>query len=290
MAIQAASTLSNRIRRLAAGCCRVGKGLPAKYLRNRGAMRSVALLAQERYAHLKHGIGSGAVRVVANRAIFGHRLVVMHERPALLHMAGVAGIVDAIALHHLWSDRTVRIMAIGTSHFPFGDGMAGGAVDLSALLFMAGETYFGLCLLVANLVVFNVNLVAGVARYVAALVGAAVPVRTIRVALVAIHAHLAAHLRGCHRMLFKFDIGLSVPALVFLAFAMAAGACRRARIGLGAVLGLPDRHHLGKAFRLMALRTFRVPVEDKAFLGVVRECGCRDQSGATNKCAQKHLP
>ena len=75
-------------------------------------MRCMARLAQERRPHLQHAFSGGAMRVMADRAVFTDRLVVMHERPALLHMAGVAGFIDAIAFHEFGTDRTVRIMAI----------------------------------------------------------------------------------------------------------------------------------------------------------------------------------
>jgi len=44
------------------------------------------------------------MRVMADRAVFTDRLVVMHERPAFLHMAGVAGFIHAIALHEFGTD------------------------------------------------------------------------------------------------------------------------------------------------------------------------------------------
>ena len=52
--------------------------------------------------------GSRAVRVVADRAVLLHRLVRAHERPALLHVARVAGVVDVVAHHHARAHRAVR--------------------------------------------------------------------------------------------------------------------------------------------------------------------------------------
>lgn len=67
-------------------------------------MRRMARLAKERRPHLQHAFYGGAMRVMANRAVFTDRLVFMHERPALLHMAGVAGFIYAIALHEFGAD------------------------------------------------------------------------------------------------------------------------------------------------------------------------------------------
>src|SRR6185295_13097038 len=71
---------------------RVGAGAGA---RERGDVAAVAgglvaLLAQERLAKLEEVGRGGAVRVMAIGAVFLHRLVGAHERPALLHMAGEA--------------------------------------------------------------------------------------------------------------------------------------------------------------------------------------------------------
>ena len=99
------------------------------------------------------------MRVMADRAVLADRLVFLYERPALLHMAGVAGFIHAIALHEFWTDRAVRIMAIGTAHFSLGNRVMRRTANLRALLLVAGKANLGLCAFVAHLVVGSVDYV-----------------------------------------------------------------------------------------------------------------------------------
>ena len=62
---------------------------------------AMAFLAKEGRAGLEQIGGRGAMRVMADAAIFSNRLVVMHERTALFHMAHEAGLVDAVLLQLL---------------------------------------------------------------------------------------------------------------------------------------------------------------------------------------------
>ena len=62
-------------------------------------MPRVTGIAQEGGPRLEHALGGCAVGVVAGRAIFADRLVVMHEGAALFHVAGVAGVVHPDPLH-----------------------------------------------------------------------------------------------------------------------------------------------------------------------------------------------
>ena len=57
---------------------------------------AMTLLAQERWSCLEHLGDRCAVGIVANGAVFGHRLMVVYERPALFRMALVTGLVDAV--------------------------------------------------------------------------------------------------------------------------------------------------------------------------------------------------
>ena len=75
-------------------------------------MGRVALVAQHGSAHLQQVFGGGAVGVVAVGAVVADRLMVVHEGAALFHVAGVAGLIDAVALHQLGTNGTMRIVAI----------------------------------------------------------------------------------------------------------------------------------------------------------------------------------
>ena len=93
-------------------------------------MRRMATLTQERRAHLQQAFSSRTVRVMAVGTIVIDRLVVMHEGAAFFHVAGVTGLIDAIALHEFRSNRTMRIMAIGTGHLAFRNRVMRRAIDL----------------------------------------------------------------------------------------------------------------------------------------------------------------
>src|SRR3954468_4319878 len=110
----------------------------------------VALLAKHRLAQLQQVGRSGAVRVVAVRAVLLHRLVRAHEGPALLHVAAVAGVVDGVAQHHGAADRPVRVVAVGARNQPFPDRVARRAVDFRALHLVACEAHLWLGELVAH--------------------------------------------------------------------------------------------------------------------------------------------
>lgn len=84
---------------------------------------AVAVLTQKRLSLFEQTGCRGAMRVMANAAVLRHRLMVMDERPALLCMAHVAGLIDAILFELFGSGRTMRIMAIRTGHFAFQHGM-----------------------------------------------------------------------------------------------------------------------------------------------------------------------
>lgn len=124
------------------------------------AVPAMALVANQRWTRLEQVVGSGSVRHMAIRAVVIDRLMVMHERPAFFHVAGVASLDDTVALHQLRPGRAVRVMAIGAAHFAFQYWMVRLFVDLRALLLVAGETHFGLGALVPDLVMGRVYLVA----------------------------------------------------------------------------------------------------------------------------------
>ena len=78
----------------------------------------------------------------------------------------------------------MRIMAIGTSYFAFGNRVVRKFVRLRPLLLVTGKTDVGLCLLVAYLVMCRVGDVAGGTGYIVHLVSAALPVCAFRVLFV----------------------------------------------------------------------------------------------------------
>ena len=144
----------------------------------------MAILAQERRARFQQ-VGDGrAMRLVAYGAIFGHRLVVVYEGPALFHVALVAGLDYAASLH-LLRVVPVHVMAVGAAHLAFKDRVAEGLVDLDALLLVAGETDLGLREFVAHFVVRGMNLVTGSARNFATGMNTGLPVQAPGIALVA---------------------------------------------------------------------------------------------------------
>jgi hypothetical protein len=113
----------------------------------------MARLAQERRTHLQHAFRCGSMRVVTYRTIFTDGLVVMYERPAFLHMAGVAGFIHAIAFHEFGTHGAMRIMAIRTTHLSFGNRMMRSTVDLRTLFLVAGKANLGLGSFVAHVIV-----------------------------------------------------------------------------------------------------------------------------------------
>src|SRR4051812_31583144 len=140
------------------------------------AGRLVALLAQERRACLQEVVVIRAVRVVANGAVLLHRLVRAHEGPALLHVAAVASLVDAVLDERLLARRAVCVVAVGARDLALAHRMVRLAVDRHAELRMAGEAHIGLLGLDADTILLRMDLVARAARHVAARVLAQLPV------------------------------------------------------------------------------------------------------------------
>jgi len=182
VAIQAASALevvdaALAGRRVTERRPRIRAGLTLScQLRYLCAVRRVTVMAEEWRTHLEHALVDGAMRIVANRAIFGHRVMLVNERPALFHVTLVASLDDAVALHQLRADRAVRIVAIGARDFTLGDRVTRRPVEFGALLLVADETHFGLRELDLHLV-RRMHCMAGRTRNVARLVSAAFPVR-----------------------------------------------------------------------------------------------------------------
>jgi hypothetical protein len=210
----------------------------------------------------------GAVRVVADRAVLLHRRVVAHERPALLHVAGVAGVGDRVAHHHRRPDRAVRVVAVGAGDQAFADRVAVGPVDLGALLLVAFEAHLRLVELVANPVVRGVDLVAARAGGVAARVHAALPVDALA-ALVAGEARLVLGFRRRHPGALEHAVRtrpfLRVGGLVDVRLALAVAARTGGGAGVrdGAVLCLADGEDRVFLALVVAARALRVALEDE---------------------------
>lgn len=244
----------------------------------------VTLLAEEGRTLLQQIVINRAVRVVADRAILGDRLMVAHKRSALLHVARVAGFDNAIARQHLFAGTAVRIVAVGANDLAFLDRMVRRAVDLSALLFVARETHFRLRLLVANPVVLRVNLMAGRTGDVARGMKVGLPMDALA-ALMAVETRLIAFfnrsgsavtgstevpvyqvVRRCRRDLTRKSVvrfrtrGLTGFADIFdvaLALAVTTRTGRRALVGDGPVLRLADgQDRVGLRFIVAARANF----------------------------------
>ena len=80
---------------------------------------------------------------MADTTVLGHRLMVVHEGAAFLHVAGVASLVGA-GLDQLFRVVAVDVMTRGTGHLAFDDRMVRWLVDLRTLLLVAGEADLGL--------------------------------------------------------------------------------------------------------------------------------------------------
>ena len=206
-----------------------------------GRVRRVALLTQDGRTCLEKTGDHAAMRVVAGGTVLSDWLMLMHERPALFSVAGVAGVVDAVALDQLGTGRTVRIVAIGTGHLAFGHGMVRGLVHLATLLLVAGVAGFRLCDLVQGLVAVDVHLVASVAGNIGRLVLATGPQGTLGIFVMTSLANPAAIIGrqgGELSALFaKGEIGLGQDrdsgrlARVGLTGAMTADAVRGTLVG-----------------------------------------------------------
>jgi len=235
VAIQAATALPDGDRVLAASGAR-------ELARNRAiaglSVRRMALLAQQGRARLEHGWNRRAVSVVAVGAVFRDWFMRMYERAALFSMAGVAGVVDAVALDQLGAGRSMRIMTIRAAHLALWHRVVRRPVHLCALFLVAGVADIGLGGLGQHLVAVGVDLVAGIAGNVSGIVLAASPQRALGILVVASQAGRAALVRRRGRLLGEHPVGMGPlgntgwPAVVRMRVtgAMAARAGRRARV------------------------------------------------------------
>jgi hypothetical protein len=115
------------------------------------------------------------MRRVTIHAVIGNRFMLVHERAALLGVAGIASGIDTVTFDKLGSSRPVNIVAIGAAHFPLGNRMVRRSIALVAYDFMAAVTNLGLYDLVEHFVTVGVNLVAAIAGNISSMVLAANP-------------------------------------------------------------------------------------------------------------------
>ena len=231
-------------------------------------MGRVALLAEQGRARLEHGRNQAAVRVVANAAVFGDRRMLVHERTALFCMAGVAGVVHAVALGELGTGRTMHVVAVGTGHFALGNRVVRRPVDLGALLLVAGKAELGLLGSAGqHRVTIAVRLVAGIAGHISRFVLAAGPQVALGILVVAGLANRAAII-GIHRREFADDLAkrhvglgqlLDILGLVRMGFARAMTADA---VGRALVSDKPVRRaaHVGQVFGVVAGDAERGPL------------------------------
>ena len=95
-------------------------------------------LAEEFFVHR-------AVRFVADEAAFARCFVLVNERPALLRVATVTGLIVTHEGRAACDNRMalVRVMAIAAGHFVVQHGMRVGQVELASLVEVAIEADFG---------------------------------------------------------------------------------------------------------------------------------------------------
>ena len=143
-------------------------------------------------------------------------------------------------------------------------------VRQGALFLVAGVADLGLFALVAYGVVSGMDLVAGGAGDIAALVRATLPMPALHVGVVAAHAGLVAVLRVGATHLAEHKIRLrrlaaALVAHVRIALAVAIAAGRRAAIGNRAVLALADAQRRATLVRfVVALGAARVASQHQA--------------------------
>lgn len=160
----------------------------------------MAALAQPGAFHAQQRGMVGAVRRMAVHAVFGDRRMFEEKWSPFFRVALIAVFIDRIGGQELLGCRSMRVMATGAIQFAFPYGHVAGALDLRLLEFMALETRFGRAGPDQKVVVRAgiVDAVAGSARYVLGVVGAAPPGK-MRAFFVAGQAG-AVFLVGCGRL------------------------------------------------------------------------------------------
>lgn len=218
----------------------------ARQQRLNGSMRRMAGLAKIRRPHLEHAFRSGAMRVMAVRAVVIDRFVAMHERPTLFHVAGVTGFNHAITLHELRTHRTMHIVAIGASHFSLNNRVVRRLVDLGTLFLVAGKAHLGLRAFIAHLILSAMHRMTRGTGYLTRVMRTANPVRTLRIFIMATEASSIALSDGSDGFLAEGAIRFHLAGLFHVTFAVAMTSHAKwcAAIGRRTMFGLADRQDL----------------------------------------------
>lgn len=90
------------------------------------------------------------MRVMTERAILGHRLVVPQERPALFSVTFETRVVDGCPVHRCPGWRSMRVVAIRADDLTLNDRVPGWLVHVIRLLDVALPTDFWLLCLVLH--------------------------------------------------------------------------------------------------------------------------------------------
>src|SRR5215467_4081873 len=98
----------------------------------------VALLAKVGTRGDEKHVVIRAVRLMAVRAALAHRGVLPQEGAALLRVAHVADVVDAVRLEKRLGDRAVRVVAVGARYLSFGQRHVRTALEFGPLLDVTG--------------------------------------------------------------------------------------------------------------------------------------------------------
>lgn len=139
---------------------------------------AMAFLAQEGWPRLEQVVNVAAMAGMANGAVLGYWLMVVHKWPALLHVALITGLVDAVLLQ-LLGVVAMDVVAIRTPHLAFQHRVVGRPVEHRTLLLVATEAKFSLVCPGANAIMGSMNLVAVGTPYATVGMGAFRPVHAI---------------------------------------------------------------------------------------------------------------
>ena len=129
---------------------------------------------------------------MAIAAIVRGRRMLPQERPALLGVAAVTGLVDGVLDQQLRRGRSMRVVAIRAGHLAVGDRMGRQVMRLGTLRLVAGKADFALGDSGQRLVLWLMHFVAGSTGHVTGSVSATRPMTTLP-ALVAVQAGAGLH-------------------------------------------------------------------------------------------------
>ena len=89
-------------------------------------MSFMTLQTEKRFLLFKQVIGHGSVRIMAHHAVFNDRIMLEGKRPLITGMAFETQIIGALVCFEQSTTeviRSVRIVAVGTTHLSFLEGM-----------------------------------------------------------------------------------------------------------------------------------------------------------------------